>query len=225
MTTPNRDSHGGAPWSESMAESNAVAVEHKPLPRLVRQLSRGESWVIISLSITSGNPGKFKHGMYLVYTIYLVYTFIYLFPNKLYAFILLNGYVFYQYIRGIEWVFSMHGDYFLKSYTVLNIAVVYDNHIPWLYNLYLVHSKIIMFFNSLCFFHQEKQWNCHHELEPACTDAFWGGEHHTIPSKAYFTEHFYTTSIYQVYHRICMSYPFSWTLSLQLHASWPVWSH
>jgi hypothetical protein len=38
----------------------------------------------------------------------------------------------------------IRGDYFLKSYTVLKTAVVYDKYKP---NLRLVYAKLFMFFN------------------------------------------------------------------------------
>ena len=38
----------------------------------------------------------------------------------------------------------IRGEFFLKSYTILKIAVVYDKHIPV---ICLVYTMIIMFFN------------------------------------------------------------------------------
>ncbi len=40
-------------------------------------------------------------------------------------------------------------DYFLKSYTAIKTAVVYDKYKP---NICLVYAKIFMFFNQLCFY-------------------------------------------------------------------------
>ncbi len=44
---------------------------------------------------------------------------------------------------------SMHGVYFLKSYKVSKKAMVYDKHIPF---TCMVYTRIIMFFNELCFY-------------------------------------------------------------------------
>jgi hypothetical protein len=54
-------------------------------------------------------------------------------------------------------------------------------------------------FQCIAVLSQMKPWNCHHKSDPACTDALLGGGHHTIPSKAYFTEQSHMTGIYQVY--------------------------
>ena len=43
----------------------------------------------------------------------------------------------------------IRGDYFLKSYTVLKSALVYDNNKQ---GIWLAYAKIILFFNKLCFY-------------------------------------------------------------------------
>ncbi len=43
----------------------------------------------------------------------------------------------------------LRGDYFLKRYTVLKMAVVYDKYKP---NICLVYAKIFVFFNQLRFY-------------------------------------------------------------------------
>ncbi len=48
---------------------------------------------------------------------------------------------------------------FLKSYTVLKTAVVYDKYKP---NIFLVYAKIFMFFNQLCFY-----WRNNNEIAKA----------------------------------------------------------
>ena len=74
-------------------------------------------------------PGIYFHGKYLLHD--KIY-----FPNKVFGFILLNfklnGYTLLS-VRLIYRILvslsePMHGDDFLKSYTVLSIAVVYDSH-------------------------------------------------------------------------------------------------
>ena len=44
---------------------------------------------------------------------------------------------------------SMHVVYFLKSYKVSKIAMVYDKYIPY---ICMVYTRIIMFFNELRFY-------------------------------------------------------------------------
>jgi hypothetical protein len=43
----------------------------------------------------------------------------------------------------------IRGDYFIKSFTVLKTAVVYDKYKP---NICLVYDKIVMFFYQLRFY-------------------------------------------------------------------------
>ena len=81
-------------------------------------------------------------------------------------------------------------------YDVVNNSSGIWQSLPW---LYLLYTKIMCIFQLIVFQHQKKQCNCHHKLDPECTDAFWGGEHPMIPSRAYFTEHLYMIRIYQVY--------------------------
>ncbi len=43
----------------------------------------------------------------------------------------------------------IRGDYFLKRYTVLKMALIYDKYKS---NICLVYAKIFVFFNQLCFY-------------------------------------------------------------------------
>ncbi len=53
----------------------------------------------------------------------------------------------------------IRGDYFLKRYTVLKMAVVYDKYKP---NICLVYAKIFVFFNELRFY-----WRNNNEIATA----------------------------------------------------------
>ncbi len=44
---------------------------------------------------------------------------------------------------------DIRGDYFLKSYTVLKTAAVYDKYKR---NICMVYAKIFVFFNQMCFY-------------------------------------------------------------------------
>ncbi len=58
----------------------------------------------------------------------------------------------------------IRGDYFLKSYTVLKTAVVYDKYKP---NKCLAYAKIFVFFNQLRFY-----WRNYNEIATASLNQY-----------------------------------------------------
>ncbi len=62
-------------------------------------------------------------------------------------------------------------------------------------------------FSIRCVFHQKKQWNCHHNLEPACTDVPGGAGSVTQSLQ---THVLLSTYIWQVYTR------YMYVISIQL---------
>jgi hypothetical protein len=58
----------------------------------------------------------------------------------------------------------IRGDYFLKSYTVLKTALVYDKYKP---SIYLAYAKIFMFFNQSRFY-----WSNYNEIATASLNQY-----------------------------------------------------
>jgi hypothetical protein len=112
---------------------------------------------------------------------------------------------------------SMHGDFPPKSYTVLNIAVVYDN----IYHDYTWYIPRLLRFSIHCVFTSN-------ELPPKVRASMYrcilrrGALHYRFKSMFYWA----FQAIYDKFiPGICMSFPFSWTFPFQLHASGPACFH
>ncbi len=98
---------------------------------------------------SSGNPRKFRHGIYLVYTWYILLAFVILVYTRYMAGILGESiFVYYRMHVCMQWLlpkYTIHraldGDLFSKIYIEFNISVVYDRH---LLGIHLVYTTFVL---------------------------------------------------------------------------------
>ena len=100
---------------------------------------------------TSGNPRKFRHGIYLVYTWYILLAFVILVYTRYMTGICFLGksiFVYHWMHVCMQWLlpkYTIHraldGDLFSKSYIEFNISMVYDRH---LLGIHLVYTTFVL---------------------------------------------------------------------------------
>ena len=153
---------------------------------------------------SSGTPRKFFHGLYLVYTRYIhfswicqIYTWyipIICFPDK----ILFSS--IWMHLM-LWWVFAMHrtilswdGEALLGSYVRAKITIGYDRNIPCLYMAYAINTQKWIYSAKIVMNLQSCVRTCMY---------IWlqgrGTSYH--PSKCIFTQHEYLTGICKAYTR------------------------
>jgi hypothetical protein len=99
----------------------------------------------------SGNPRKFRHGIYLVYTWYILLAFVILVYTRYMTGICFLGKsicVYHWMHVCMQWLlpkYTIHraldGDLFSKSYIEFNISMVYDRH---LLGIHLVYTTFVL---------------------------------------------------------------------------------
>jgi hypothetical protein len=108
---------------------------------------------------TSGNPRKFRHGIYLVYTWYILLAFVILVYTRYMTgiwFLEKSIFVYYRMHVCMQWLlpkYTIHraldGDLFSISYIELNISMVYDRHLLAILLIYTTFS-LFWFWVSKC---------------------------------------------------------------------------
>ncbi len=98
----------------------------------------------------SGNPRKFRHGIYLVYTMYILLAFVFLVYTRYMTgncFLEKSIFVYCGMHVWMKWLlpkYTIHraldGDLFSDSYIELNISMVYDRH---LLSIHLVYTTFV----------------------------------------------------------------------------------
>ena len=101
--------------------------------------------------VSSGNPRKFRHGIYLVYTWYILLAFVILVYTRYMTGICFLGksiFVYHWMHVCMQWLlpkYTIHraldGDLFSKSYIEFNISMVYDRH---LLGIHLVYTTFVL---------------------------------------------------------------------------------
>ena len=104
-----------------------------------------------SVIMASGNPRKFRHGIYLVYTWYILLAFVILVYTRYMTGICFLGksiFVYHWMHVCMQWLlpkYTIHraldGDLFSKSYIEFNISMVYDRH---LLGIHLVYTTFVL---------------------------------------------------------------------------------
>lgn len=104
-----------------------------------------------SVGPASGNPRKFRHGIYLVYTWYILLAFVILVYTRYMTGICFLGksiFVYHWMHVCMQWLlpkYTIHraldGDLFSKSYIEFNISMVYDRH---LLGIHLVYTTFVL---------------------------------------------------------------------------------
>ena len=102
-------------------------------------------------TLSSGNPRKFRHGIYLVYTWYILLAFVILVYTRYMTGICFLGksiFVYHWMHVCMQWLlpkYTIHraldGDLFSKSYIEFNISMVYDRH---LLGIHLVYTTFVL---------------------------------------------------------------------------------
>jgi hypothetical protein len=106
-----------------------------------------------SVIMASGNPRKFRHGIYLVYTWYILLAFVILVYTWFMTGICFLGksiFVYHWMHVCMQWLlpkYTIHhaldGDLFSKSYIEFNISMVYDRHLLGIH-LRLVYTTFVL---------------------------------------------------------------------------------
>ena len=101
--------------------------------------------------VSSGNPRKFRHGIYLVYTWYILSAFVILVYTRYVTGICFLGksiFVYHWMHVCMQWLlpkYTIHraldGERFSKSYIEFNISMVYDRH---LLGIHLVYTTFVL---------------------------------------------------------------------------------
>ena len=143
--------------------------------------------------LESGNPRKFWHGIYLVYTRYILSAFLIVVYTKYMTGIwFLEKVTFVSYWMHVcmQWVlpkYAIHraldGDLFSKSYIELNMSMVYDSHILSLHLVYTTFFLVLVLSEEML---RNKIQNFYHNSAPACKHNCQGGRHVMNPRKALF---------------------------------------
>jgi len=156
------------------------------------------------LEIASGTPRKFFHGIYLVYSMHILFPWIcqrytwYIpticFPDK----ILFSS--IWMHLM-LWWVFAMHrtilswdGEALLGSYVRAKITIGYDRDIPCLYMVYAINTQQWIYSAKIVMNLQSCVRTCMYTSLPG-----QGTSYH--PSKCIFTQHEYLTGICKAYTR------------------------
>ncbi len=122
--------------------------------RLLEVTTRSESQSL-SKMMSSGNPRKFRHGIYLVYTWYILLAFVILVYTRYMTGICFLGksifvLVYHRMHVCMQWLLpkytnhrALDGDLFSKSYIEFNISMVYhdDRH---LLGIHLVYTTFVL---------------------------------------------------------------------------------